>query len=279
MIKSLIYNLPAAGEDGQAAFQALKSILACPQTSAEGNALCLSSAPDLSPSTIFRLDGQGGAPQILLQDEESGSSLPQGLFLSGGTGTEQMISLPEAARQLAGNVTAIDHTGIVAPGGMRTAPSDWTKAVNMLASKTAFYDYPASPEYNSETSRWLFVIPAAENEQTDGPRTLRLRQPKFELVWDRDAANMTVLQIDMETKLSRDTIAAAFPESYEFPGLGRFFRSVDIISPWPGISCIRLDLRYGGDGALNEWNSAKWLIDSGTRVHENEAPAMLPGHR
>lgn len=274
MIELIIYSFPTAHADSEPAFQALKRMLSCPQMSDLGNGFSLSTAPDLFPKTVFQLDDASSTIRIILKDGSSEKHLPQSLF-SNNQHKGQLISFLDAEKELAGKIIAIDHTGIVTPS-IDTIASEWTDTVNGLALHTALYDYPQSAEYDPQTSRWLFVIPFIGNEDLNSPQNERLRQPKFELVWDKDAFNTTVLQIDMETRLTRDEIEAAFPTSYELPGLGDFFRSVNVASPWAGIAFVRLDLRYLDDRLINDWNSAKWLTNNGERVRKNGSQATLP---
>lgn len=265
MSLSLTYALPF-GEESRAAFFLLKDILASAQMTDGGNAIALAAAPDLAPVTIFRLDPCVERAAFFVTGEAGEEKLPDSFF-TGEKTQEPTVNFAEAAHRLAGKIRRIDHTGLVVPC-QRVPSADWDVAVTMLASRVALYDYPASPEYDPALSRWLFAVPRSAGETLDGDTRLRLRQPKFELVWDARAPYDTILQIDMETTLTRDDILQVFPEgkSYELPGVGAFFRSVSLPSPWPGISSLRLDLRYKDPVDIDDWNSAAWLFRRGRRI-------------
>jgi hypothetical protein len=81
----------------------------------------------------------------------------------------------------------------------------------------------------------------------------------------------------METTLTRTDILKLFPddESFDLPGLGEFFRSVNVTTPWEGAGMFRLDLRYKDEG-LNPWNTAAFLIENGKQVQPNSPATILP---
>ncbi|MBI1328191.1 MAG: hypothetical protein GC136_11210 [Alphaproteobacteria bacterium] len=264
---TLLYTLPKSVKESEEAFKALQTLLRSSQIEAQHNRFTLASAPDLTPSTSFMLEDNTRAASITLGN----TPLPQSLLQS-PVKQDCAMTLVEAAEKLYAHIIAVDHTGIIVPDKTIT-PKDWADSVNILAAKTMLYDYPASPEYDPEKSRWLFTLPATAQ---DDMKQRRLCQPKFELVWDKMGRESTIMQIDLETNLTRAEIAELLPASYELPSLGEFFRSINISVPWAGIGYIRLDLRYKEPSEINDWNSGNWFIQNGTRVKPDGPQSRLP---
>lgn len=273
---TISYHFPGAEEKHREAFAHLQKIITCPYLTHGSHACILSNSADLFPTTQFVLEPERTQMGLVLFSTTMRSEFPSSFFTAPST-THNMISLAEVAEKLNGLVTAVDHTGLVVASSQITA-ADWEIGITQLAKESALYDYPSSPEYNPEQARWLFVIPSTSQEQkTDiGMQTRRLRQPKFELVWSNWPIAGTILQIDVETKLTREQLIKLIPQSYDIPGLESYFRSVNVRSPWSGLDCIRFDLRYKGDNFLDDWNSGAWLMESGTRIYPDSALSKLP---
>jgi hypothetical protein len=199
-------------------------------------------------------------------------------FLGNRKRRGDVLPFVEAARRLTGSIARIDHTGLIAPSDI--PQEDWRRVTNFLARHSTFMDYPHLQDgYDPAKARWLFVIPETNKEANEHgiTDTTRRRQPKFELVWEADV-HEPVLQIDMETRLTKDEIIKLFPgdESFCIPGLEEAFRSVPVRFPWTGMPNGRLDLRYKDDGKVNDWNSAKWLLDNGCDIFPNGPATRLP---
>ena len=229
--------------------------------------------------TTFDLNIRAQRANIIFH-EASGGLVPVPLppsFLPDRTKPNVQLSFTEAAARLTDCIIRVDHTGIIVPNDIPS--SDWQKFTHLLAGHSLLVEYPDGvDDYDHRNARWLFVIPQSAEEHNTKKHLNRRRQPKFELVWDR-GVDVPVLQIDMETRLTREEIVALFPgdQSHDIPGLGGIFRSVNVTLPFEGLRNGRLDLRYKDDGSLNDWNTAQMLLQQGTPVKPNGPATRLPG--
>ena len=274
ILTSLELILPGAEEESRKAFCALKELLGAVSTSFSEDSITLS-LPELFPKILFCIAPQSDRSAIILNFRQQSINLPQSLMKDTGA-RESRMSVIEASKRLKGSIKRVDHAGIIVPADVPAV--DWQQATNLLAGSTALFDYPASEEYDACLSRWLFVIPSTEVEQMKNVMDKeQRRQPKFELVYDQTVKN-SIVQIDMETSLSREQIIELFPgdDSFDLPGLGGFFRSVGTYTPWAGVASLRLDLRYKDYEDINPWNSATYLIKNGTRIRPEDMATRLP---
>lgn len=273
------YHLPCTDKTHREAFAHLQRSISCAQLSSSDNTFSLFCCPDLFPRTHFVLNPDCTQAGLVLTTTTTHTKLPDSFFFAPDPSIPQdMTTLAEIAEKLSGQITAVDHTGLVVVSSHISAAA-WQAGVTPLAADSMLYDYPASPEYNPQQARWLFVIPSTTTEASvqKAPLERRARQPKFELVWSNWPVSGTVLQIDVETKLTRQQIISLIPSSYDIPGLDPYFRSVNVLSPWPGLACLRFDLRFKEDDSqLNDWNSASWLMKCGTRLSPDSENLGLP---
>ncbi|MGO0058797.1 hypothetical protein ACTID9_01965 [Brevibacillus fluminis] len=130
-----------------------------------------------------------------------------------------------------------------------------------IAKVSKLYRYPEED--------WPFIIPADESEyKIDITDFSEKRTPKFEFVYD-SYIHKPVIQLALETDLSREEMEATFPEPIGFaiPGLEEIFRSLMVKSPWDDGLGFRFDLYYHSDkNDLSDWETGEWLVKHGGRI-------------
>jgi hypothetical protein len=272
MLSAIEYVLPDTEKKSQQAFEALAGLL-----NMDPNSQVLALSAGGNPGTFFARTTHRTTAGIRIWGAVSVGPVyfPSSFFTDRPRSSNGLL-FEEAARRLTGSIERVDHTGLIVPSDV--PESDWTRVVNGLAQNACLYDYPAGTDgYDPEAMRWLFVVPASDCEYDGGITIRQRRQPKIEMVWDAEVS-IPVVQIDMETRLSRDQILELFPndESFDIPGLGSFFRSVNVTTPWPGMRNMRLDLRYAGTEEVTDWNSADFFVKKGTRVEVDGNASHLP---
>ena len=168
------------------------------------------------------------------------------------------VTPAELYARLQGHIVRLDHTGCNIPA--RCLPrAAWNDLLAGLATVAALYRYPSGED-------WPFVLPTTHDEYSaDITDFGAAREPKWELVLDSGTTD-PVLQIDLETDLSRPELAALFPAplGHAFPAVAAYFRSVYVAHPWPHL-LIRCDLRYRS-AAPSEWDTGAWLVTAGGRI-------------
>jgi hypothetical protein len=288
-LKQVVYELPAVSRNAQQFFANLARILDEVENRTLGGGKVVIAQRDpagLLPETVFRV-ANSTYPAILLDMDqplalalgnlvlktpgasadspavaERTASLVEdalGQYVQLPPGSEDFTSLLplEAVLERAkGHVLRLDHTGVNVPTRM-CDQAGWDLLIAALAAASNMYRYPTGEE-------WPFVIPATADEfESDISDPHPLRRPKFELVYDETLSN-PLIQIDMETDLTRTEIEARFPAPYGvgLPGLDDYFRSVYVYHPWPGLS-IRMDMGYRRE---TPGDIAGWLIHEGGRI-------------
>ncbi len=164
----------------------------------------------------------------------------------------------EVYARLQGHIMRLDHTGLNIPVNYLTRAA-WDGLLTGLASVAAIYRYPTGED-------WPFILPTTHDEYSAEIRDFNaVREPKWELVYDGWASD-PVIQIDLETDLTRTELEALFPAPYgqAFPDLAAYFRSVYLAHPWPHL-LIRCDLRYRSGGP-SDWETGAWLVTAGGRI-------------
>lgn len=183
---------------------------------------------------------------------EGESALPS----EAGVGETAPMALADLVGRLQGHITRLDHTGVVLPGHRLPRPA-WERLILGLAGVAALYRYPTGED-------WPFILPTTPDEYAaDITDFSTAREPKFELVYAADFAH-PLIQIDLETDLAMDEIAALLPSSTALPGLEAYFRSVYLATPWPGLG-LRCDLRPRSDSPSG-WDTGAWLVTEGGRI-------------
>jgi hypothetical protein len=173
------------------------------------------------------------------------------------------LSFRELARRLTGKIERVDSVGLVAPP--ETNPGAWTEIVNNLSKNFEMYEYPRDiGEYDPDKERLVYVFSASDNQLPT----------KFALMWGVGNVG-PVLQIDTRTNLTREQIKEHFPESFELPGLGDFFRTVDLKSSFRGIERVRMHLRYA-QKIPGDWDTGEFFRRGGTLVVPGGPAAQLP---
>ncbi|MDQ2809462.1 MAG: hypothetical protein M3Z04_21515 [Chloroflexota bacterium] len=168
------------------------------------------------------------------------------------------LSPAELYACLHGHVVRLDHTGCNLPARHLTRAA-WDSLLAGLVTVAAVYRYPSGAD-------WPFVLPTTHDEYSGDITDFgAVREPKWELVYDGWATD-PVIQIDLETDLTRPELAALFPApvGHAFPDLAAYFRSVYLAHPWPHL-LIRCDLRYRSTG-LSDWDTGAWLVTAGGRI-------------
>jgi hypothetical protein len=166
------------------------------------------------------------------------------------------IPLADLAARVQGHITRLDHTGVVLPGRRLARPA-WDRLLAGLAGVAALYRYPTGED-------WPFILPTTHDEYSaDITDFGAAREPKFELVYAENF-RLPLIQIDLETDLAMDEIAALLPDSTALPGLESYFRSVYLATPWWDLE-LRCDLRPRSDSP-SEWDSGAWLVQAGGRI-------------
>jgi hypothetical protein len=287
-----VYLFPAADEVGRIFFTHLTALLGeipTSLTTPDRVLLVPTHPPDALPTTEFRL-ADVPFPQLLLttaqpihlelgrfiltstaQTTPAADPPPQpartmqedalGPYVQTSEGEETTYTLPldELHRRLAGHIVRCDHTGLNLPTALVDRAA-WNGLLTDIAAVANLYRYPTGED-------WPFILPATEDEFTGDIHAFALgREPKLELVYDGHARH-PLIQIDLDTDLTRPELEALLPGSYAtaIPGLDEFFRTVYVTSPWPDLS-IRVDLRYKGDSVDSDWATGAWLVTAGGRI-------------
>lgn len=169
------------------------------------------------------------------------------------------LPLTEILPAVEGHVLRVDHLGVNLPTRL-VARHAWEALIGALAQASTLYRYPTGEE-------WPFVLPSTRDEYTDDIRHFPPgREPKFELCYMRDFDH-PVVQVDVQTGLTRDELEARFPapQGLALPGLGDYQRTVYVAHPWVGL-VIRVDMRYKGIGSIPAWETGEWLVTAGGRI-------------
>jgi hypothetical protein len=288
-LKQVVYELPAVSRNAQQFFAALARILEGVEGSVLGGGqvtVAQHDPPGLLPATVFRV-ANSAYPAVLFDlnqpfalklehlilrtpaaavdppatAERDGPLVEDalGMYVQLPAGSEDFTSLlplETVYKRLKDHVLRLDHTGVNLP--VRLLDRDgWDTLVAVLAAAANMYRYPTGEE-------WPFIIPATAGEfAADIVERAPVRKPKFELVYDATLRH-PLIQIDIETDLTRAEIEALFPEPYGvgLTGLDQYFRSVYVYHPWPGLS-FRVDMGYLSDAP---GDMAGWLVHEGGRI-------------
>jgi len=169
------------------------------------------------------------------------------------------LPLAEILPAIEGHVLRVDHLGVNLPARL-VARHKWEALVGALARGSTLYRYPTGEE-------WPFVLPSTREEYADDIRHFPPgREPKFELCYAQDFDH-PVVQVDVQTGLTRDELEARFPapQGLALPGLEDYQRTVYVAHPWAGL-VIRVDMRYTGIGSIPVWETGEWLVTAGGRI-------------
>lgn len=169
------------------------------------------------------------------------------------------LPLKEILPALEGHVLRVDHLGVNLPARL-VARHTWEALIGALAQGSTLYRYPTGEE-------WPFVLPSTREEYTEDIRHFPPgREPKFELCYMQDFDH-PVVQMDVQTGLTRDELKARFPspKGLALPGLEDYQRTVYVAHPWGGL-VIRVDMRYTGSGSIPVWETGEWLVTAGGRI-------------
>lgn len=175
-----------------------------------------------------------------------------------------MLSLSELHGVLRGHLVRADHLGINLPAGSVDLET-WDALIQDIARSAATYRYPSGEP-------WPFILPTTEDEyRTEITRFTAGRAPKFELVHDA-WTSVPVIQVDLQTDMTRPELEHALPEPLGgvLHGLGEFFRTTYVSSPWNDLR-FRFDLRYGDTEAAADDYLAEWLVTEGGRIGPSAA--------
>ena len=168
----------------------------------------------------------------------------------------KLLPAVELCRRLEGRVPRVDHVGVNIPT-KEVGHEDWNRLLEKLSRISALCRYP-------ENESFLFVLPTSQDEFQDDIQDFVFgREPKFELVYDKEAM-MPLVQFAVATDLSRAESEELFPEpsGMALEIVGEFFRSVFLVSLWPGLN-LRFDLYYRDGDA--DWATGKVLATQGGR--------------
>jgi hypothetical protein len=251
---NLCYAFPRSPDPD--AFKHLGRLLSCPMTSIECDKITIGSQGLADHTVLIHCDVD--QTDLYIAADSKRYITPAAFFAP--VSLTHKTSLQDAADALAGKIVAIDHTGLVIPSRFFNQTIVNQFALD-LGQHLPLYEYPSSPEYDPTKTLWLFAIPRRKHNSPG------YTQPAFEFVCDQSGIDHTIVQIDVETTLERSEIAELLLDSYELPGLGEYFRSLNIQSPWPGIGTLRLDLRYKEPNKTpDHWNTGAWIRDQGRHI-------------
>lgn len=210
----------------------------------------------LKPKTVLKLDSQIEDLQFNIGNQKYLGLLNR-QTKNGEAGNEiQKLSLKDVANKLAGHAVRVDHTGINLPSILYTE-KEYQDVLQYLASEGNFYTYPSGEP-------WPFLLPATEAEHQNEITNFEvLREPRFELVFDKFTDVMTI-QIDIETDLSKSEVEQLFPKNQGicFGNLGNIFKSIYL--DYDETIDIRLDVRF--KTIQDDFESGEWFVKEGKRL-------------
>lgn len=218
---------------------------------------------DIDPPVVLQLGNlilktaraAATCPQI---DERDHPAVGETVELPAGSEDfTSLLPLGGVYERLKDHVQRVDHTGVNIPAATMDRGA-WDHLIGLLAGVSNLYRYPTGED-------WPFVVPATADEfAADITEPEPHRRPKFELVYDTTLKN-PLIQIDVETDLTRPEIEALFPAPYGvgLDGLDQYFRSVYVYHPWPGLS-LRIDMGYRCEPPGD--NLSGWLVREGGRI-------------
>ncbi len=175
-------------------------------------------------------------PHICLQSDDS-LSIPRAAFsfsdgasleipIENTTGLEKQsphqygyVSLEETARRLASAglaLSGIDHAGFNQPWFGPGVHPQITILRERLSNACLYHRFPTG-------EAWDFIIPGSLEEVRGAAIDYSIpRTPKFELV-SFEKCSRPLVQLDVSTPASYETLAALFPESLKDPGIGNIW--------------------------------------------------------
>ena len=287
MMQNITFSFPENTQTARDFFSCLKTILSeAPHILLNDGSMTLSVLKPKSahPSTNFRSDKHSNFPTVRFDFNEklarligpiqpglatSASAVDSGVEKHDKLGVYYELSvkgeafgrlpIAEIQKRLQGHVVCVDHTGLNIPAE-RLTRKDWDDLIDTAASNCNIYKYPTGDD-------WPFILPATTKEFKTDITTFPVgRGPKFELVYDTFWPAPT-FQIDLETDLDRQEVERLFPAPYgvSSPDLADYFRTVYVQHEWAGLS-IRFDIRFRSTDPLNDWDTGKWLVESGGRI-------------
>lgn len=166
-----------------------------------------------------------------------------------------ILTIEQFLKRFDGKLKNLNHAGVNF-GPAFFNGSDYSLLKKLIAERCNLYKYPTGEE-------WPFIIPATDNEFLDdiSDETVK-RNPKFEIVYYENQLK-PVIQIDIETNLTKGEVLELLPSPYgvSFDNLKEMFRTVFILTDWPGV-IFRLDLRFKSAGKDFEY----WMVKEGGRI-------------
>jgi hypothetical protein len=172
-----------------------------------------------------------------------------------------ILTIQQLFNRLDGKLINLNHVGI----NFGPAVLPWPVYLGfkkLIAQRCNLYKYPTGEE-------WPFIIPATGKEFLEDitDETIK-RNPKFEFVYYK-YQRKPLIQVDIETKLTKNETLKLFPSPYgvSFDGLKEFFRTVFVMTDWPGV-ILRLDLRFRSvsKGLAAGRDHGYWMIKKGGRI-------------
>lgn len=166
-----------------------------------------------------------------------------------------ILSIEQVFERFDSKLKSLNHAGVNF-GSKILKGSDYTNFKKLISERSNLYKYPTGEE-------WPFIIPSTESEfREDITNKSVKRNPKFELVY-YDGNIKPVIQLDIETNLTKTGVIELLPEPYgvSLDGLEDFIRTVFVMTDWLGI-ILRFDLRFNS----SEEDFGYWMIEEGGRI-------------